>query len=618
MGKDIFGESPKTVVLYEPDQRRFEWYQQAFSEYTVPILKDWAIGFYSVVKDVNVKIEGAGRGSRIKEIIDIYLQKKGYVNKDILILFLSIFAADMRNLEHYVNSLSDDVLKIMQLVVRNYVVSNTTLVKVTGKNWYTKSGYYSSSYVKSPELVWLKCISGNPRTIDYSYEHYFYMDAWILAMFIPFFKKREEIIIEPLPVLPQLPAGPLKVFCSDPQILSTLPVLEGLSKQGSLDMNGSRKLPISTLKKLAGLLKLSEFYPGETKQVQFLRASLVIPVYSNFFRKVKNLLNTPEAMLKKVFGELILSDPAFLVPLLLPHLVGLRGNYLRQNFRGRVVRDFLYFMLSVGDQMKTKEWICFDQAVNNYMQTGQAITLFTCYSLDNVEFSNRLHDCFVYMDRSFEDISISFYKAFFFMLAGFGLAEIAYTDYDEAAPSLFSSLRYYRLTDLGRYVFGMTKSYVMPGAENKESLFELDDKNLIIRSLKEDNPYEALLEAMAEPIGRKRYKITHASLLNSCNTQKDVANKVEFFKHFISDKLPGVWDDFLKSLVKRCKPLYEVPRSKYLIYRLDPSNRELLQLLSTDPVIRQYTLRAEGHLLLVEEEQLNKVVTRLKYFGYLL
>lgn len=59
-------------------------------------------------------------------------------------------------------------------------------------------------------------------------------------------------------------------------------------------------------------------------------------------------------------------------------------------------------------------------------------------------------------------------------------------------------------------------------------------------------------------------------------------------------------------------------RSKCLIYRLDPSNRELLQLLSTDPVIRQYTLRAEGHLLLIEEEQLNKVVTRLKYFGYLL
>lgn len=170
MRKDIFGESPKTVVLYEPDQKRIEWYQKAFSEYTVPFLRDWAIGFYSVVKDVNIKIEGAGKGSRIKEIIDIYLQKKGYVNKDILIWFLSFFTADMRNLEHYVNSLSEDVLKIMQLVVRNYVVSNTTLVKVTGKNWYTKSGYYSSSYVKSPELVWFKCISGNPRTIDYSYE----------------------------------------------------------------------------------------------------------------------------------------------------------------------------------------------------------------------------------------------------------------------------------------------------------------------------------------------------------------------------------------------------------------------------------------------------------------
>ena len=57
---------------------------------------------------------------------------------------------------------------------------------------------------------------------------------------------------------------------------------------------------------------------------------------------------------------------------------------------------------------------------------------------------------------------------------------------------------------------------------------------------------------------------------------------------------------------------------EYQQYRIDPKNTELIQLLTTDPKLRQMTIRAEGYLLLVENDNLKKFTDELKKHGYLL
>ena len=58
--------------------------------------------------------------------------------------------------------------------------------------------------------------------------------------------------------------------------------------------------------------------------------------------------------------------------------------------------------------------------------------------------------------------------------------------------------------------------------------------------------------------------------------------------------------------------------TNYQQYRIDPKNTELIQLLTTDPKLRQMVTRAEGYLLLVKKDDLKKFTDELKKHGYLL
>lgn len=623
MEKDIWGNKPKTVVLYEPDKDLFDYCKNFFNtEYTVPDLVVLTSNLYPVIKGATIELREATRESVVIETIEKYKQKKGNVTKAVAISFLAIFTADQRNLSLYVQSLSDELRSIWSLVIRDHYVSNETLKTMTGKSWVVEDRYYSYSYRTSDQLPWMKCISGKPdkRSDHYwSLTSYLFLPPMFYALFMPFFVEEKEYNVVPLKELPQQAGVSLLTFRTDSLLFTELAILKDLARQEQIVLGANQKIQVSVLKKLTTQLKLSEFFPDETdRQLSLLRASLVFSIYGFFYKILGKKADLPEVWLKDLFQKELLARPTLLVPLLLPHITGLRSPFIRDVFQLGNVRDVLLSMLGLDGKGEKRGWVSLELILKNCSQNGISADIFHYYHLSSLELSNKLKGYPIYLDKLYEEMSVAFYKGFVFLLAAFGLAEIAYTKQDASSFSPFSSLQYYRLTDLGRYVFGLADSFTIPEAENKDSLFELDEKNLIVRSLTDNNPYETLLAAMAEPIGRKRYKITYTSLLNSCKTQKDVAAKVDFFKRFISDRLPKVWEDFFDSLVKRCRPLHEEKSGKYLIYRLHTLDRELLQLLSTDPVIRQYTVRAEGHLLLVEAEHLKEVVARLKFFGYLL
>lgn len=62
----------------------------------------------------------------------------------------------------------------------------------------------------------------------------------------------------------------------------------------------------------------------------------------------------------------------------------------------------------------------------------------------------------------------------------------------------------------------------------------------------------------------------------------------------------------------------EIPESRYNIYQVSTADKELQRLVSTDPVLRQYMVRAENYILLVKADHQKEVTERLKEFGYLL
>jgi hypothetical protein len=96
-----------------------------------------------------------------------------------------------------------------------------------------------------------------------------------------------------------------------------------------------------------------------------------------------------------------------------------------------------------------------------------------------------------------------------------------------------------------------------------------------------------------------------------------VESKIKIFRQFISSKLPPLWEQFFKQLIQHCHPLKE-DKTSYKRYQLDPENRDLVQLITTDPQLRQLVIRAEGYRIMVKTEDFTKFETQLKKHGYLL
>ena len=94
-------------------------------------------------------------------------------------------------------------------------------------------------------------------------------------------------------------------------------------------------------------------------------------------------------------------------------------------------------------------------------------------------------------------------------------------------------------------------------------------------------------------------------------------SKIKIFRQFISSELPPLWQQFFQSLLQHCHPLTE-DKIAYKRYTIDPQNRDLGQLITTDPVLREIVIRAEGFRIMVKNDDLKKFETQLKKHGYLL
>ena len=210
-----------------------------------------------------------------------------------------------------------------------------------------------------------------------------------------------------------------------------------------------------------------------------------------------------------------------------------------------------------------------------------------------------------------------FVKGIMMLLAAWGMVDIACREVEKTDVSPYDSLLYFRINDFGAYSLGIKKDY-SPLRHEKQELFHLDPDRLIIRSLAENNPYMTLLFDTCIPIGNGRFRADAATMLAHCKTRKDVEDKVNFFKRYISGDLPDVWNDFFHNLLQRCKPFHEEDNRKYKIFTLSEENKPLIHLLTSDPILRQLFLRAEKHYLIVPVANLAQFEKRLNSLGYLL
>lgn len=555
---------------------------------------------------------------------------------------VSLILASNENLQSYIDTLKPELCELWRKVLLFGYISHEKAKEILGiKNdlFNTNSSYYyfSSTTWNKREYGWFVTSRMRSSKMEYGYRKYddfITVNNAVRGIFFPCFFPELKV---PDLSCETLPEGQWHTIEFETESQSSFNLFSGLFKQGALPMK-KKGITTADIKRADKKVGLTEFFPNDHNEYrEHLRAYNYMSVLGIYEHQkpiymAKKVMSYPDTLLNifKNFDKF----NHYLPQLLYPHIKGLRQNQIQWGNHDQLCHYMLQWLKD-----HPNNWVKITEIYLRIVELGsdgtKSINTAMVYNPNEEQNTTEIINLYtnkgIGADSYAREFGYNGLKAFGFILASLGIAEIAMPKHPTAISSTsqtsdntlqqkdnspFAPLEYIRLTPLGNYALGLTKHYDAPELK-QEAYFELDPERLIIRSLQDPNPYEQLLRDTATPISRGRFQTSALSFLSNCYSREDVEGKINVFKQFIANELPPLWEQFFQSLLQHCHPLQEDTTS-YKHYTLQPDNRDLINLITTDPVLRQLAIRAEGYRILVKTEDLRKFVNQLKKHGYLL
>ena len=627
--KDLFGNSIPTLpnlVLEEPVGDQWNAITDFLeSRNTKTQLLNYAEAFIPWLSQYG-KVMRTTRNGRIVEATEVALMMKTNTTKHGIAQGLALFLASDQNMQKYVDAMSEELRQLWRTVLFKLFVTQKEakhILKTTNNLISQKQSYY----YYSDKTVWNKREYGWFSIGQYrsakvgshgyrDYENFITVNPAIHAIFLPFFFPET---FEQEVGLNELPEGHYRTVNFEAESQTHYQLFCGLYQQGEFTLK-KKGLGTTDMKRALKKMALAEFFPGDHNEFrENLRAFSYLQLLTltkEYLTKTENA--TYEDTLRTFFSEFH-HISYWLINLLFPHIKGLRRQMIDYGRHDKLCNIMFTWLREEPDR-----WVSMrDIYLKIYgIENGENSLRFTTLVFhpndeqSNTQMSNEYTGKNIAADSYAMEFGYTGLQACAFLMASVGAAEIAINEDKNMNLSPFDSVEYIRLTPLGRYALGLTDDYEAPEQEHI-AYFELDPDRLIIRSLTEPNPYAQLLTDTSVPISRNRFETSALSFLAGCNKREDVESKISVFRRFISSELPPLWEQFFQTLLQHCHPLQE-DITGYKHYTLQPTNRELIQLVTTDPVLRQLVIRAEGYRIMVKTTDLKKFETQLKKHGYLL
>lgn len=217
-------------------------------------------------------------------------------------------------------------------------------------------------------------------------------------------------------------------------------------------------------------------------------------------------------------------------------------------------------------------------------------------------------------------IVIPMFKAFFTILGSFGILDLYY-DMPNCKNGLYlkngyltkyDGIKYIRLSKLGEYTLGKRQEYNF-GESGEEVEVCLDEDRLIVTLIGNAPVKTMFLEQIAYKISANKFKVDNQSILRNIDSLEDLNKRIKDFKNKISDKLPKIWEDFFKEIKNKVNLIKAVPQMN--VFKIS-EDRDLINIIAKDEILKKYVLKAEGFYILVPEEDSKIVIKRLESFGY--
>jgi hypothetical protein len=415
-------------------------------------------------------------------------------------------------------------------------------------------------------------------------------------------------------------------YSNEDKIFEFISSFDDMLNSGLIHFSANQDKPlaksITTVKNSIGLEEFFDFKSANT-----LSTDMLIRAFASY-REDKSLKGNELESLKD-FIKLEFSDENdfFITKLFTAHLKKVRFDpyYTSQ-------KSLFQLLELIINQFPKDEYIQFSN-ISDYVRfrkyeahldskrTTSNYYLTTLYEYNGHKFDEQMYI------GSYNEYIILFLepvlKGMFFYLASLGLVEIKYDNPESLCTvtqkgkeyiSVFDSLKYIKLTDLGNYIFGKTKSYTSKQIiKNTNNQIKLDEYKPIITINKNDSISKAKIEQYADKLDETRYILSYNKIFKDCNTTKALSAKVSNFKSQISSDLPKIFQEYFDNILKRASMIKKEHKS--VILKLD-DNKELLALFMQDERLKSMIIKAEGYRIIVNLNDMNKIKKIVRDNGF--
>jgi len=527
---------------------------------------------------------------------------------DELAKLLALFLADGEGMRRYFASLPEHFQSLLELLCRQKYVSHNFMkaigldkcVQVSDDRWYYRPEVRINAHdIWFDRIVSLDYSSSKDK---YHRDTYFFLNTKLLWIVQTSLLPKDTFS----PFHTELPADRnLEIFDAESEAFAAFPIIAGLLRQDTLKIS-SFKVTMASSYKAMKQLPVKDICPDLTEySMKFNLGQTLFPhINCALSKKAKDY---PDVA-RKAYGSLCNHYFEENLPALLPFIKGFRANVVRQYAH-------LSTIIMANDTLLESEGKWIDIEALSHQTISQYGTV-PAAALEYIHLENAVTGDSITPEDLTSKIELALLQSFYSVLYGLGGATLACDSIDACTCSTpFEHVKYVRLNEFGKYIVGLCDTYSAPQAQETK-LFELDDRHLIIRSLNPGNPYESLLYDTADSIGGGRFRMSPESFLAKCKNKKDVQEKTQFFKDYISYDLPPIWEAFFHNIEQRCNP-FKSEGKQYYIMKLDAADKELASLLSTDEILKAIIIKAEGYRILVSADNLTRFEQRLKMYGYL-
>jgi hypothetical protein len=186
---------------------------------------------------------------------------------------------------------------------------------------------------------------------------------------------------------------------------------------------------------------------------------------------------------------------------------------------------------------------------------------------------------------------------------------------EEPYLSLYDGLRYFRVNDLGAYLFGQAGEY-RPAAPLQAGLFTISPElDLSLTRLGDLTPNdEHLLNLLAVPLGQGRYRLETQLLLSAVETGHDWAELADFLSSRHHGPLPPAVTSWLARLQAKSRAFKN--GGPALLVKVD--DETLLEMVLADPTLQKLCSPLDRRTLVVPESKEKAFRSRLRELEYIL